>query len=359
MRTVFVSGSAGAGTSSVAAALAVQAAGRGLAVSLLRSDRVPAPLTDPPSGLRVIDVDPLSWGQSTWDAVALLRRFAGPPWSAISGNDILLVPGMPEAAWWGTLRQVWRERPDLVVVDAGPVEAALRWLTLPDTLVGGLRRTWPLPQRTATAAGVLESGSWHLRAMARLDSEAADLADQLRSSATSVHLVVRPARHDLARVLDSLAPLALFELAVTDIVVNHFSGRRRYDEAMVEGLAGRLPGLRIRTAAARRSAPAPHVLAAEAYPQPLPSHKPVRPRLRRSADAYSWRWPVPFADPSGISAMTTGDDAVLTVAGVRRVVPLPSVLRRCVLEQATVDEGVLELRFVPDPDMWPETWELR
>lgn len=359
MRTVIFTGSAGAGASSVAAAMAVQAAGRGQQVSLIRSDPMPAEVPGSLAGLHVVDIDPLTWGQTTWDATSLLRRFAGPPWSTLGAQDLVVLPGVAEAAWWGTLRQVWRRRPDLVVVDAGPIGPALRWLTLPDTVVGALRRTWPLAQRASDAAGRLEAGSWHVRAMARLDSEAAELADQMRSPATSLHVVVRPARHDLARVLQGLAPLALFEMAVTDIVVNRFSARRRYDQDLAAALPAQLPSVRVRTAAERRSPPSPAVLAEELYPQPVPPHKPVRPRLRNDAQGYSWRWPVPFADPAGIAASAAGEDAVLTVAGVRRIVALPSVLRRCVLEQAVVDSGVLDLRFAPNPDVWPENWEVR
>lgn len=307
-----------------------------------------------PSSLRVVDIDPLAWGQSTWQAAGLLRRFAGPPWNSITGQEVLLLPGLAEIAWWGTLREVWRQDLDLVVVDAGPVDAALRWLTLADTISGALRRTWPLPQRAAAAAGGLEAGSWHLRALARLDSEAADLADRLRSSSVSVHLVARPSRHDLARALQGLAPLSLFELAVTDFIVN----RAPPDAAAARRLAAQLPMLRVRTAADRGSAPALLELAEEIYPDALPGHKPSRPQLRRRDAGYSWRWQVPFAVPSAVAAATAGEDAVLTVAGMRRIVPLPSVLRRCVLHHVHVAHAAVDLGFLPDPDLWPETWEL-
>lgn len=356
MRTVVVSGSAGSGTSSVASALAVRTAGQGGRVALLRSDRLAPGLPDAPPGLRVIDIDPLAWAQSTWQSAGLLRRFAGPPWSSVGGQEILPLPGLAEVAWWGRLREVWRQEYELVVVDAGPVDSAQRWLTLPDTIGGTLRRTWPLAQRTAAAAGGMEAGSWHVRALARLDGEAADLADRLRSASVSVHLVARPNRHELARVLHALAPLSLFELAVTDIVLNHASPGT---VAVAEQVAAQLPSMRVRTAAVRESPPNPTAFADEIYPEALPKRKPQRPRVQRRDSGYLWRWHLPMADPAAVSAVTTGEDAVLTVAGMRRVVQLPSVLRRCELRGIDIGRGSLDLRFAPNPDLWPETWELQ
>jgi arsenite-transporting ATPase len=51
----------------------------------------------------------------------------------------------------------------------------------------------------------------------------------------------------------------------------------------------------------------------------------------------------------------TGDELVITVAGHRRVVALPSALRRCAVAGATLVDGRLVVRFEPDPALWPRS----
>jgi len=45
---------------------------------------------------------------------------------------------------------------------------------------------------------------------------------------------------------------------------------------------------------------------------------------------------------------------VLQLDGHRRVLALPSGLRRCLLVGARLTDGVLRVRFAPDPELWPQ-----
>lgn len=302
----------------------------------------------------IVEMDPLSWAERTWTAAEGVRRLLGEPWGRMGPGDVLPVPGLTDLAWWGTLREVWRMDRDVAVVDAGPVAQATQWLTLPDTVVGLLRRVWPLAQRTGDAAGLLEAGSWHLRAMARLDSEAAELAAQVRSPGTSVHLVTGPRPHELGRVLRALAPMALFELPVTDLLVNRVDQGGATGAAIADRLREHLPSVAVRTASEHSMAPDAASVVLEAYPDLAPGKRTPRPKMGRDGEEYLWRWWMPFADQSAVSAAAQGDNLVLTVRQARRVVPLPSVLRRCDLIGATLRGSALTLRFAPDLDVWPK-----
>ncbi len=357
MRTVVVTGSAGSGTSSVALGLAHRLGADGRRTVLVRpSDGVPQ-MDGSATGVTIKEIDTLSWGESAWEAAGTVRGLLGEPWTSLRGHSVLPIPGLRELAWWAVIREVWHGPWDAVVIDAGPVDNALPWLMLPDECVGVLRRAWPLAERAGAAAGRLEAGSWHLRAMARFDSEAAELADQLRSGGTSVQLVTEPRRHQLSRALQALTPLALYEHSVTDIIVNRVDERAEYDHAVLEGLAAQLPTCTVRHAAARPVPPAPSELGAEIYPDPAPSPRPPRPRVGRSGEFFVWHWPLPFADPSRTSAVVEGDDLVLTAASARRVVPIPSVLRRCRLIGVVAQGQVLVLRFSPIAEVWPQQAE--
>ena len=48
-----------------------------------------------------------------------------------------------------------------------------------------------------------------------------------------------------------------------------------------------------------------------------------------------------------------GDELALTVDGRRRLIPLPPLLRRCVVTGAAVDDAGLVVDFRPDPAVWP------
>jgi arsenite-transporting ATPase len=62
---------------------------------------------------------------------------------------------------------------------------------------------------------------------------------------------------------------------------------------------------------------------------------------------------LPLASRSGVDVARAGDDLVVTVSGHRRVLTLPSVLRRCVVVSGDFDGTELRVRFRPDPDLWP------
>ncbi|QKW06034.1 ArsA family ATPase [Streptomyces sp. NA04227] len=80
---------------------------------------------------------------------------------------------------------------------------------------------------------------------------------------------------------------------------------------------------------------------------------PVRDRLAEDG-LLLWRIPLPGAVRGELDLVRRGTELALSVGPFRRIVPLPSALRRCRVAGAALREGVLELRFAPDPDLWPK-----
>jgi arsenite-transporting ATPase len=62
---------------------------------------------------------------------------------------------------------------------------------------------------------------------------------------------------------------------------------------------------------------------------------------------------LPGAEVGNVTAARSGDELIVTVGGRRRLLTLPSVLRRCEVSSGQVREGRLMLRFRPDPALWP------
>jgi arsenite/tail-anchored protein-transporting ATPase len=62
--------------------------------------------------------------------------------------------------------------------------------------------------------------------------------------------------------------------------------------------------------------------------------------------------PLPLVSAGMVGMARREDDLLLEVAGQRRVVTLPSVLRRCIVRDAAVGSGELRVRFERDEEQW-------
>ena len=81
---------------------------------------------------------------------------------------------------------------------------------------------------------------------------------------------------------------------------------------------------------------------------------PVEDRLADDG-VLVWHLPLPGAIRDDLDLIRRGDELVVAAGRFRRIVALPSVLRRCTVEGAGLREGELRIRFAPDPDLWPGT----
>jgi arsenite-transporting ATPase len=63
--------------------------------------------------------------------------------------------------------------------------------------------------------------------------------------------------------------------------------------------------------------------------------------------------PLPLAHASDLRLQRRDDELLVAVGEHRRVLTLPAALQRCVVVGASVSEGTLRVRFVPDEEVWP------
>lgn len=76
---------------------------------------------------------------------------------------------------------------------------------------------------------------------------------------------------------------------------------------------------------------------------------------RVNAEEFVMSISLPHADRGEVELVRKGDDLVVTVGRYRRVLALPSALRRCVVDGAALRDGALRVRFSPDPQVWTRT----
>jgi arsenite-transporting ATPase len=365
VRTLLVTGPGGAGSSTVAAATALAAARAGHRTRLLTAGAPAVAGLADEVAVQVVAPGPAveaAWAGHADQLAALVPALGLPPASSVvplpgAGEVALLVELGRVAAAGGT---------DVLVVDAGPVDRATALLGLPAALRWWSAQLAPPRLRVLAAVrsaagrgrpGVLEAALAALTATEALVDRVPDVEvhlvlppdpralPALRGSAAGVGLLGRPlAAATLARVL----PGGAGEWAAARAAAQ--------DQVRVELHGTGFPVGEL----AEAPRPPADVDALTALGVGLPDlpAAPAGPSSRREGTGWVLDVPLPGAGRGEVELTRWGDELVVGVAGVRRSLPLDSLLRRCAVTSASVrDPGTpaaaLAVRFVADPAQWP------
>ncbi len=289
-----------------------------------------------------------------------------------AAEDMTVLPAAEEVLALLELRdQVRADRWDLVVVDCAPTAETLRLLALPEALSLYLSRAMPVGRRVARAVRTGLGGERTdpvLGALRHLAGELADVRAVLTDPATGVRLVLTPEVVVLAEARRTLTALALYGYPVDAVVLNRLipDGEDPWRAARAHGehevvLAAEkafegIPVLKGAHAVVEPIGPdALAALAADVYDQHDPLLlAPVKSALQveRSGQELVLVLRLPLAERGEMDLSRQGDDLVVSVGGSRRVLTLPSALRRCVVVGASLRQGKLRVRFEPDPELW-------
>lgn len=335
-------------------------------------------------GLAAIAVDAHTAAEAEWATVQgyLLQVLAGVGVDPVVADELTTLPGADEVSALLALGHHARSGNwDLVVVDCAPTADTLRLLALPEVLGWHLDRLLPVQRRllvalrpAATAAtGVALPGPEVLAVVRSWREQMAQVRGILTSSRASVRLVLTPERVVIAEARRILTSLGLHGYAVDQVVVNRVipvdeddPWRAAWNVEQGHGLASireSFHGIPIRSAPYLPGEPtgadALAVLAGRTETvegSALPLLAPVpTPETRVAADGAEFvlTLTVPLVRSTDVAVARRGDDLVVTVGTDRRVISLPSVLRRCVVKNAAVGRGELRIRFERDEEVWP------
>ncbi|MEU7481059.1 ArsA family ATPase [Lentzea sp. NPDC042327] len=399
-RVLLFTGKGGVGKTTLAAATAATLAAHGRKALVVSTDPAhslgdaldvrlgAAPSeVDGADGLFACQIDPRGLVDDAWgDLRGHLRTvLAGAGVDELDAEELTVLPGVEELLALAEVRRLAAAGPwEVVVVDCGPTAETLRLLSLPEAFAGYLERLFPTHRRVVRGllAGVAGTGTvekWDATADAL--SRLAERLDALRSmladpSSCSVRLVLTPERVVAAETRRTLTALALQGIRVDSVIANRlvpspgpargaaatWLRTRRHEQ---DAVLAELTGIgEIRTVDHRASEPvgvtALLEVAAQLYgdEDPLPGAAVSESLLEvsgsgRGLDArYSLRIALPLADDTELDLARVGDDLALTVDGRRRLVALPSLLRRCIVTGAEMDSAGVTVGFRPDPALW-------
>ncbi|WP_329319085.1 ArsA family ATPase [Streptomyces sp. NBC_01262] len=380
MRTLLVTGPGGSGRTTIAAATAVAEARRGRRVLLLPAHRGGAFSGDLP-GVRVIRTDPAASFRA--DALDVQGRLGSVldllGATPLDPEELTELPGAGTLALLRALRDAASEDTwDLVVADLPPVHEALAALALPEQLRRYLGRLVPAERQAARAlrpvlaqlAGVPMPGEKLYEAAGRADVELAAAQAVIEDPGTTVRLVVEPGAHAADAIRHARTGLALYGHRLEAVIANRLLPAASPDPWLAELSAQQHKELRALRAELARTPlhEVPHLgreplnaddLAALALPE-LPGlvgdrrTKPWTVEDRLASDGhFLWRLPLPGATRERLDLVRRGDELVVDTEGFRRILPLPSALRRCTVAGAALRDGALSVRFEPDPSLWP------
>jgi arsenite-transporting ATPase len=361
VRTLLVTGPGGAGASTLSAAAAVRSARSGQRTVLLTHRRPAVAELDGVPGLRVTVVEAQAAVERFWAAhvdalAAVLPQLDLPPAASVAA-----VPGTAELALFAELG---RMDADVLVVDPGPLDAALRLVGLPAALRSWLDQLLPARLRALAAFGGAPPGAGAALAAVTALERVLDGSPLADPSSVTVVLAAQARRGTAVELRRAVAALTLHELRPAAVVA------RVLPEGPGEWWAARRAEQSAELAALGEVAPVTAVPEAAVLPQDVEGVAGLLPDDRfpswgggaRMVERTDRGWdlvvPLPFAERSDVELTRSADDLVLTAAGARRALRLDPLLRRCTVTGGRLDApGTAGTRllvsFEPDPRLWP------
>ncbi|HEV7192195.1 MAG TPA: ArsA family ATPase [Jatrophihabitantaceae bacterium] len=397
MRIVLFTGKGGVGKTTTASATALRLADRGMKTLLLSTDiahslgdALGVTLTGEPTevapGLWAVQIDTQLRFEAAWRDVQrfLIDMLARSGVDPITADELTVLPGVDEVLALLAVRELavagdW----DTLVVDCAPTAETLRLLALPEALSWYLQKVFPAQRRLAKGmrpiaamlgrADVIPPDNI-FEALLRLNDELAAVRQLLGDpTITSVRLVLTPESVVAAEARRTFTALSLYGYCVDLVVANRVfpagddawrQGWARAQQQQLAGIRESFAGLPVRELPYRASEPVgPDALreVADSLYGPLPGDDPAAASTTHDlmhidsvGDEFILRMALPLATKSAVDAARAGDDLIVTVSGHRRVLSLPSVLRRCDVVGGEFEDGELRVRFRPDLSVWPE-----
>lgn len=385
MRILLFTGKGGVGKTTVAAATALRAAGRGMRTLVTSTDPAHslADSFDIELGNDPTPVAANLWGQQIdsqkrleegWreiqEYVVSLMDWGGV--DAIAAEELSVIPGLDEIFGLTDVKNAADSGSyDLIVVDCAPTAETLRLLSLPDALNWYIERIFPMERRVMKVVRPVLSRVTSMpiaddrifaaieRLHARLDGVHQLLLDQ---DVSTVRLVVNAEKMVIAEARRTFTYLNLFGYRVDAVICNRLLPDEVIDPYFAEWKVVQEEHL----ATIRESfEPVPILtvplyeremvgldllgrLGADLYPESDPADVLFRETpvsIDRVRGGYLLSIRLPFASKSDLDLLRKGEDLYIRVGPYKRTMMLPAVLSRLDIADASFEGDRLAITF--------------
>jgi arsenite-transporting ATPase len=383
MRLVLSTGKGGVGKTTVAAATALEAAGRGHRVLVVSTDpahslgdvldlRIGSELTPVTARLDAVQLDGRHELERSWPLVTeYLRSVLGATdLDCVHADELLVVPGMDHLLALSRLRCLSQERQwDGIIVDCAPSADSLRLLALPGVLQwymerllsGGGLMTAFARRRLEHALDVRAPSEQVLRSVRDLVEELEALRHFLDDPGVSARLVLTPERVVLAEAERTLAYLALYGYATDAVIVNRvlgeefdgpFASMRRAQQEVLTTAAEAFSSIPRFELQLHPSEPigldALEVVGRDLFAgvDPLDRLAPGRSiEFAHRGNAHVLRVTARGVDPAAVHVTRVDGELIVTLASERRRIALPDGLVGRPIAGASLKAETLEVVF--------------
>ena len=389
MRIILFTGKGGVGKTTIAAATALECAGRGLRTIVMSTDAAhsladafqkpidsePTELADNLYGLEVNVQEELrhNWGVIQSFIVRNLKKLAGFP--QIIAEEFAVFPGMDELFSLLRLKRFYeRSEFDVALVDCAPTGGTMRMLSFPDVAQWYMQKVFNIQRQLMKVIRPVV-GPW-LKAelpsdqvyatVKELYGRLTGMKDILTDPKTStVRLVLNPERMVIKESQRAYAYLSLFGFPVDAAVVNRilpddadgaYVGRwREIQRGYLHEIEGAFLPLKLIHARQREGELVGQAALAQLGKELYGHEDPARvfvsePPMQITAEDgfYTLTLKLPFTEKDELEVWVHGDELIVRVRNVKRNLPLPHAIAGLELDDATLTDGRLKVRFVHD-----------
>ena len=384
-RTILYTGKGGVGKTSVAACTARALAGAGMRTLVISTDPAHSlsESLEAPLGTEPLAIGERLWGQEVNAQDEMARHWTGvQAWlgellmergvDRISAEELTVPPGMDELFSLLVLQQhhqcgAW----DAIVVDCAPTGETLRLLSFPDVARWWIDKVFPLERQILAAARPIARslldiplpGSAVWSDIHRLSENLIAMNGILRDrERATIRLVMNPDRMVIGEAMRTFTYLNLYGYLTDAVIVNkvftddvgdYFAQWRRVQEQhleLVRSAFSPVPVLSAPYFEAEVVGPAmldrlAGALFGDGVDPAAVLHDAITQTLEVSADTATLKLSLPLARKGEIALKKIGLELVVSVAGQRRTIMLPSSLATFKPTAARFDEGALEVSF--------------
>lgn len=387
MRIILYLGKGGVGKTTTAAATAVRSAELGYK-TLVASTDIAHSLAD--SLDHELDAKPVQVAENLWaqeiSVVADIHNYWGTLQDFVSGmmkngnkidnvvaDELSSFPGMDEIVSLLHINKQAKERNfDRVIIDAAPTGETIRLLTMPDTFrwyAGHLTkyRTGMMKAIRPFASKLLNAPTEILDALDKLDAATAELRETLSDpKISSYRVVLQPEKMVIREAERAVSYLGLFNYPVDSVIINRilpeavnegefYKTRRELQQKYIEMIENNFRPLPLwyapyyshEVVGVEALSQLAHDCFGDEDPCQIFYTGMLQEVVEHDDGSCTLRLPLPFVKGDDVKLRKRGDELFVTIGNFKREMILPTVLAKRKAGGGALEDGVLEITFLP------------